>query len=54
MTSDVKQPMMFVASYPILLVTEFGRNPIKDVEVVANCEKKERKKEERNGKKEIS
>ena len=53
MTSDIKQPITFVASYPILLVTKFGRNPIRDVAEVANCEK-ERKKEERNGKKEIS
>ena len=30
-----------------MLVTKFGRNPIKHVEEEADCEKKERRKKER-------
>ena len=49
MTFEVKQSITFVATHPLVILTKFGRNPIKHVEEVANCEK-ERKKE-RRGKK---
>ena len=54
MTFEVKQSITFVAMYPSMLVTKFGRDPIKHVEEEANCEKKERKKERRNAKKKVS
>ena len=57
MTFEVKLLITFVATDPLVIVTKFGRNPIKHVGEEANCEtekKKERKKEERNRKKEIS
>ena len=50
MTFEVKQSITFVATYQLVILTKFGRNPIKHVEEDANCEKKE----ERNRKKEIS
>ena len=50
MTFEVKQSLTFVATYQLVILTKFGRNPIKHVEEDANCEKKE----ERNRKKEIS
>ena len=52
MTFEVKLLITFVAIYPLVILTKFGRNPIKHVGEEANCEK-ERKKE-RNRKKEIS
>ena len=48
MTFEVKQSITFVATYQLVILTKFGRNPIKHVEEDANCEKKE----ERNRKKE--
>ena len=45
MTFEVKLLITFVAIYPLVILTKFGRNPIKRVEEEANCEKKERKKE---------
>ena len=44
----------FVATYPPVILTKFGQNPIKHVEEETNCEKKKKKEEERNRKKEIS
>ena len=52
MTFEVKQSITFVATHPLVILTKFGRNPIKHVEEEANCEKEE--EEERNRKKEIS
>ena len=49
MTFEIKQSITFVATYQLVILTKFGRNPIKHVEEDANCEKKERKKsQERN------
>ena len=48
MTFEVKQSITFVATHPLVILTKFGRNPIKHVEEEANCEKEEgeeRKKE---------
>ena len=42
MTFEVKQSITFVATYPLVILTKFGRNPIKHVEEEANCEKEER------------
>ena len=53
MTFEVKLLITFVATYPMVILTKFGRNRIKHVEEEANCEKKKKKKE-RNRKKEIS
>ena len=39
------RPISFVAIHPYMLLTEFGKNPIKHVEEEADCEKEERKKE---------
>ena len=55
MTFEVKQSITFVATHPLVILTKFGRNPIKHVEEEANCEKEEEeRKKERNRKKEIS
>ena len=55
MTFEVKQSITFVATHPLVILTKFGRNPIKHVEEEANCEKERKKEEEeRNRKKEIS
>ena len=43
------EPISFVAIHPYLLLTKFGKNPIKHVEEEADCEK-ERKKERRKKK----
>ena len=37
MTFEVKQSITFVAIYPLVILTKFGRNPIKNVEELANC-----------------
>ena len=42
------RPISFVVIYPYMLLTKFGKNPIKHVEEEADCEKKE---EERRKKK---
>ena len=34
------RPISFVAIYPYMLLTKFGKNPIKHVEEEADCEKK--------------
>ena len=47
MTFEVKQSITFVATYPLVILTKFGRNPIKHVEEEANCEKEEEEGEER-------
>ena len=55
MTFEVKQSITFVATHPLVILTKFGRNPLKHVEEEANCEKEEEeRKKERNRKKEIS
>ena len=41
MTFEVKLLITFVATYLLVILTKFGRNPIKHVEEEANCEKKE-------------
>ena len=45
MTFEVKQSITFVATHPLVILTKFGRNPIKHVEEEANCEKERREKE---------
>ena len=45
MTFEVKLLITFVATHPLVILTKFGRNPIKHVEEEANCEKKKRKEE---------
>ena len=35
------RPISFVVIYPYMLLTKFGKNPIKYVEEEADCEKKE-------------
>ena len=40
MTFEVKQSITFVATYQLVILTKFGRNPIKHVEEDAHCEKK--------------
>ena len=47
MTFEVKLLITFVATDPLVIVTKFGRNPIKHVGEEANCEKEERRKKER-------
>ena len=47
MTFEVKQSITFVATHPLVILTKFGRNPIKHVEEEANCEK-EREERRRN------
>ena len=42
MTFEVKQSITFVATYQLVILTKFGRNPIKHVEQDANCEKKKK------------
>ena len=44
MTFEVKQSITFVATYPLVILTKFGRNPIKHVEEEANCEKERRRR----------
>ena len=46
MTFEVKQSITFVATHPLVILTKFGRNPIKHVEEEANCEKEEEEEEE--------
>ena len=46
MTFEVKQSITFVATHPLVILTKFGRNPIKHVEEEANCEKEEEEGEE--------
>ena len=41
MTFEVKQSISFVAPHPLVILTKFGRNPLKHVEEEANCEKEE-------------
>ena len=41
------KPISFVAIHPYLLLTKFGKNPIKHVEEEADCEKEERRKKKR-------
>ena len=43
MTFEVKLLITFVVGHPLVILTKFGRNPIKHVEEEANCEKKERR-----------
>ena len=38
------RPISFVAIYPYMLLTKFGKNPIKHVEEEADSEKERRKK----------
>ena len=55
MTFEVKLLITFVATYPPVILTKFGQNPIKHAEEETNCEKRKKKEEEeRNRKKEIS
>ena len=58
MTFEVKLLITFVATDLLVILTKFGRNPVKHVGEEANCEKeerkKERKKQERNRKNKIS
>ena len=51
MTFEVKLLITFVPTHPLVILTKFGRNPIKHVEEEANCKKK---KEERKKKEEIA
>ena len=44
MTFEVKQSITFVATHPLVILTKFGRNPIKHVEEEANCEKERRRR----------
>ena len=44
------RPISFVAIHPYLLLTKFGKNPMKHVEEEADCEKERKKKEERKKK----
>ena len=53
MTFEIKLLINFVATYPLVILTKFGLNPIKHEEEETNCEKR-RRKEERKRKKEIS
>ena len=53
MTFEVKLLITVVASYPLVILTKFGCNPIKHVGEEANCEKEE-EEEEKNRTKEIS
>ena len=39
------RPISFVAIHPYLLLTKFGKNPMKHVEEEADCEKERKKKE---------
>ena len=48
MTFDVKLLITFVATYPLVILTKFGQNPIKHVEEESSettCEKKEEEEE---------
>ena len=51
MTFEVKLLITFVAIHPLVILTKFGRNPIKHVEEEANCKKKERRKKKEERKK---
>ena len=46
MTFEVKQSITFVATHPLVILTKFGRNPIKHVEEEANCGWKKKKKDD--------
>ena len=46
MTFEVKLLITFVATDPLVILTKFGRNPIKHVGEEANCEKEEEEEEE--------
>ena len=46
MTFEVKLLITFVATYPLVILTKFGKNPIKHVEEETNCEKEEEEEEE--------
>ena len=41
------KPISFVAIHPYMLLTKFGKNPIKHVEEEADCEKKKKKKKKK-------
>ena len=47
MTFEVKLLITFVATDLLVILTKFGRNPVKHVGEEANCEKEERRKKER-------
>ena len=47
MTFEVKLLITFVATHPLVILTKFGRNPIKHVEEEANCEKEEEERRRR-------
>ena len=47
MTFEVKLLITFVVGHPLVILTKFGRNPIKHVEEEANCEKKKKEEERR-------
>ena len=51
MTFEVKQSITFVATHPLVILTKFGRNPIKHVEEEANCEKEEEEERKKERKK---
>ena len=42
------KPISFVAIHPYMLLTKFGKNPIKHVGEEADCEKKEEEKTSRS------
>ena len=46
MTFEVKLLITFVATDLLVILTKFGRNPVKHVGEEANCEKEERRKKE--------
>ena len=46
MTFEVILLIAFVATYPLVILTKFGQNPIKHVEEETNCEKKKERKKE--------
>ena len=46
MTFEVKSIITFVATYPLVILTKSGQNPIKHVEGETNCKKREEKEEE--------
>ena len=48
MTFEVKQSITFVATHPLVILTKFGRNPLKHVEEEANCEKEEEERKKLN------
>ena len=48
MTFEVKLLITSVATHPLVILTKFGRNPIKHVEEEANCKKKERRRRKKS------